>query len=68
LVYHLAVFEEHRQQGIGKALMESLEGLLREKGCLRSYMLITKDNSAVEFYKKLGWQLLDIFTLGKDLQ
>jgi len=68
LVYHLAVFEDHRQQGIGKALMESLEGLLREKGCLRAYLLITKDNSAIEFYMKQGWQLLDLFALGKDLQ
>ena len=68
LVYHLAVYEEHRQQGIGKALMETLEELLREKGCLRSYLLITKDNPAIEFYKKHGWQLMDLLALGKDLQ
>lgn len=68
LVYHLAVNEEHRQQGIGKALMETLEELLREKGCLRSYLLITKDNPAIEFYEKQSWQLLDLFVLGKDLQ
>ncbi len=68
LVYHLAVYEEHRQQGIGKALMENLEELLREKGCLRSYLLITKNNPAIEFYEKRGWQLLDLFALGKDLQ
>jgi ribosomal protein S18 acetylase RimI-like enzyme len=68
LVYHLAVCEEYRQQGIGKALMETLEELLREVGCLRSYLLITKDNPAIEFYQKHGWQLLDLFTLGKDLQ
>ena len=68
LIYHLAVNEEHRQQGIGKALMETLEELLREKGCLRSYLLITKDNPAIEFYEKQGWQLLDLCALGKDLQ
>ena len=68
LVYHLAVCEEHRQQGIGKALMETLEELLREKGCLRSYLLITKDNPAIEFYEKNGWHLLELFAMGKDLQ
>jgi ribosomal protein S18 acetylase RimI-like enzyme len=68
LVYHLAVLKEHRQRGIGKALMETLEKLLREKGCSRSYLLITKDNPAVEFYVKQGWQVLDLYALGKDLQ
>jgi ribosomal protein S18 acetylase RimI-like enzyme len=37
LVYHLAVSKDHRQQGNGKALMETLEDRLQEKGCLRSY-------------------------------
>jgi ribosomal protein S18 acetylase RimI-like enzyme len=68
LVYHLAVSEMHRGQGIGKQLMSRLEDILREKGCLRSYLLITKDNPALEFYEKLNWQLLDLYVLGKDLQ
>lgn len=68
LIYHLAVYKEHRHNGIGKALMETLEDVLREKGCLRSYLLITKENSAIEFYKKQSWQALDLFVLGKDLQ
>jgi ribosomal protein S18 acetylase RimI-like enzyme len=68
LVYHLAVSELHRGQGIGKQLMSRLEDLLREKGCLRSYLLITKDNPAIEFYVKLNWQMLELYVLGKDLQ
>jgi len=68
LVYHLAVSEMHRGQGIGKQLMSKVEDILREKGCLRSYLLITKDNPAMEFYEKLNWQLLDLYVLGKDLQ
>lgn len=48
--------------------MENLEELLREKGCLRSYLLMTKDNPAIEFYRKQGWQILDLFAMGKDLQ
>lgn len=68
LIYHLAVNEEHRLRGTGNSLMETLEDLLREKGCLRSYLLLRKDNPAIEFYKKQDWQLMDIFVLGKDLQ
>jgi ribosomal protein S18 acetylase RimI-like enzyme len=67
LVYHLAVSEKYRGQGIGKELMSVLEDGLREKGCLRSYLLITKDNPAIEFYRKQGWQSLDLNALGKDL-
>jgi ribosomal protein S18 acetylase RimI-like enzyme len=68
LVYHLAVEENYRQQGIGNDLLEELEELLRKKGCLRSYLLITKDNPAIKFYEKHGWQLLDLYAMGKDLQ
>lgn len=68
LVYHLAVEDGYRQQGIGNDLLEELEELLRKKGCLRSYLLITRDNPAIKFYEKHGWQLLDLYAMGKDLQ
>lgn len=48
--------------------MDTVEEILRKKGCLRSYLMITKDNSAIEFYLKHGWQVLDLYPLGKDLQ
>ncbi|MBN2147620.1 MAG: GNAT family acetyltransferase [Anaerolineales bacterium] len=67
IVYHLAVAEEFRQQGIGAALMGELEQRLRTKGCIRSYLLVTKDNrTAQKFYEDLGWEHLDLFTYGKD--
>ena len=68
LVYHLAVSEEHRRSGIGKTLMKNLEDILREKGCLRSYLLMRKDNPAIEFYRNQDWQVLDLYVLGKNLQ
>lgn len=68
LVYHPAALEEYRRPGIGRALMETMEDLLREKGCLRSCLLITKDNPAIEFYEEQGWQMLDLYALGKDIQ
>jgi ribosomal protein S18 acetylase RimI-like enzyme len=68
MVYHLAVYGEYRQFGIGTFLMESIEDRLREKGCLRSYLFVRKENPAVQFYTKQGWQKLDIQIFGKDLQ
>ena len=68
LVYHLAVDESLRQQGLGTHLMEELEQRLRDKGCLRCYLLVTKDNpEAIHFYEGRGWQRMDLFTYGKDL-
>jgi ribosomal protein S18 acetylase RimI-like enzyme len=68
MVYHLAVDKEYRQSGVGTALMESLEDRLREKGCLRSYLMVRKENNAAQFYEKQGWLALDIKMFGKDLQ
>jgi ribosomal protein S18 acetylase RimI-like enzyme len=68
MIYHLAVDKEFRQFGVGTTLMETLENRLREKGCLRSYLMVRKDDAATQFYDKQGWQALDIFVFGKDLQ
>lgn len=69
MVYHLAVIEQFRQQGIGEMLMDELERRLRAKGCIRCYLLVTTDNdSAILFYEKRGWSRMDhIHTYGKDL-
>ncbi|MES0359724.1 MAG: GNAT family N-acetyltransferase [Anaerolineales bacterium] len=67
MIYHLAVDKEYRQIGVGTVLMEVLEERLREKGCLRSYLMVRKDNTATQFYEKNGWQALDIFVYGKDI-
>jgi ribosomal protein S18 acetylase RimI-like enzyme len=69
MVYHLAVAEAFRQRGIGAALMEELEKRLREKDCIRYYLLVTKDNyTAVRFYENLGWkQMDDLFLYAKDI-
>ena len=69
MVYHLAVAEGFREQGIGVVLMEALEKRLREKGCIRYYLLVTKDNqTAIRFYEKQGWkQMDDLFLYAKDI-
>jgi len=69
MVYHLAVEESFRNQGIGEMLMEELERRLQAKGCIRCYLLVTTDNdSAMRFYKKRGWKHMEeVYTYGKDL-
>lgn len=69
LIYHLAVDRDYQEQGIGTQLMDELEMRLREKGCVRSYLLVTKENeSAIRFYVKRGWQHMDhVVIYGKDL-
>lgn len=69
LLYHLAVSAPFRSQGIGSRLMDKVEARLRDKGCLKCYLLVTEDNSEVEpYYHKRGWQPMDTVRLfGKEL-
>lgn len=69
MVYHLAVEAAYRNRGIGNQLMDALEERLRLKGCVRCYLLVTKDNDpAIQFYKRRGWENMDqLFIYGKDL-
>ena len=66
MVYHLAVAAGERGKGIGRALMAELERRLQAKGCLKYYLLVTKDNpEAVEFYERQGWEVMDLILMGK---
>jgi ribosomal protein S18 acetylase RimI-like enzyme len=68
MVYHLAVNSNYRKRGIGSALMEELESRLRQKGCIRTYLLVTHDNlDAIQFYKNTGWEAMDLLIFGKNL-
>lgn len=70
MVYHLAVSDQYRRQGIGELLMDELERRLKSKGCIRCYLLVTVENEdAMHFYKKRGWSHMDyVYTFGKDLE
>lgn len=70
LIYHLAVASTFRGMGIGSRLMEEVEARLRAKGCLKCYLLVTRDNPEAEgYYQHRGWQHMDsIHLYGKELQ
>lgn len=68
LVYHLAVAPAQRGLGLGQTLMLELEARLRAKGCVRYYLLVTPNNLAViEFYQRLGWDILPNTIMAKDI-
>jgi ribosomal protein S18 acetylase RimI-like enzyme len=69
LLYHLAVASDLRQCGLGGRLLDEVEARLRDKGCLKCYLMVTLDNPEVErFYQKRGWHFMDyVRPYGKDL-
>jgi ribosomal protein S18 acetylase RimI-like enzyme len=69
LIYHLAVESDLRGQGIGRRLMDEVEGRLKAKGCLKCYLLVTTENlEAMHFYEKRGWSLMEeAVTYAKEL-
>jgi ribosomal protein S18 acetylase RimI-like enzyme len=69
IVYHLAVEQAHRGNGLGKKLMEEIERRLASKGCLRTYLFVKHDAAEVqEFYRDIGWDVMDITIMVKNLR
>ena len=68
MVYHLAVDTANRNKGLGSLLMQELEKRMKAIGCIRSYLLVTRDNlDAIHFYENTGWERMDLLIFGKDL-
>jgi ribosomal protein S18 acetylase RimI-like enzyme len=65
-IYHLAVDDVYRKQGIGKQLTERSLRALRREGIVKCHLFVYRDNDTAElFYNRLGWQkrtTLDIFS------
>lgn len=70
LIYHLAVAPSFRRKGVASRLMNEVESRLRAKGCLKCYLLVTRDNGeAKRYYQHRGWAPMDSVQLyGKELQ
>ena len=67
-VYYLAVARAHRQQSLGRALMNKAESLLLELGCPKLNLQIRTSNvEVIAFYRSLGYQQDDAVSFGKRL-
>lgn len=68
MVYHLAVDEAYRGQGIGLALMCELEARLAAKGCVKYYLLVSEENTGARaFYERFGFEEMPFLIMGKDI-
>lgn len=68
IIYHLAVDQAYRGNGIGKMLMAQVEKRLAAKGCIKSYLLVMPDNlDVIDFYRELGWETMPVTLMGKTL-
>lgn len=58
MIYHLAVHNKFRGQGIGAMLLAEVEMRLQAKGCLKCLMHVLNDNTeAIQFYQNRGWRI-----------
>jgi ribosomal protein S18 acetylase RimI-like enzyme len=65
----LAVSNEHRRSGIGRALIESALEQLRIKGIRRCNGFVFENNQdALEFWRRVGWtQRNDLKVVSKEI-
>ncbi len=55
-IYHLAVDDARRKQGLGKQLMASALGKLRLQGIAKCHLFLYSNNeNAMRFYENTGW-------------
>jgi ribosomal protein S18 acetylase RimI-like enzyme len=65
---YLAVKPEHQGTGLGRALVTYAEHELGTAGCAKVNLQIRKSNlQAVEFYRRLGYLIDDVVSLGRRL-
>ncbi len=56
MIYHLAVHESVRENGVGALLLKAVEDRLQARGCIKCYLLVFAENTnAIRFYKNRGW-------------
>jgi ribosomal protein S18 acetylase RimI-like enzyme len=59
-VYYVAADPEQQGSGLGRAIMTAAEDWLKTRGVWKLQLMVRGDNAAVqEFYKRLGYKLVD---------
>lgn len=67
-INYLAVHPDYRNTGAGRHIMEEAEKLLRKAGCPKINLQVRSSNdNVIEFYKKIGYKIDDVISLGKRL-
>jgi ribosomal protein S18 acetylase RimI-like enzyme len=65
---YLAVAPKYQRQGIGQYMVEQVTSKLLELNCPKINLLIRTSNIAViEFYKRIGFKVDDVVSMGKRL-
>ncbi len=65
----LAVDPKYRRKGYGRLMMEAVEQLIKEKGCLRINLQVRAANKdVIEFYQAIGYTVDNVVGLGKRLE
>jgi len=67
-VNYLAVDPEHQRNGIGRHMMAAIEGKLLAMGCPKINLQVrTGNQSALNFYERIGYKTDDVVSMGKRL-
>jgi len=68
-IYYLMVDPELQGRGYGKQIMRKAEELLNEAGCPKINLQVrTTNKRALGFYKSIGYDLDEVFSMGKRLE
>jgi ribosomal protein S18 acetylase RimI-like enzyme len=68
-INYLGVDPACRRRGLGRALMAEAERRLRQAGCPKVNLQVRTSNAdAIEFYRRIGFAMDDVVSLGKRLE
>ncbi|PWU08285.1 MAG: GNAT family acetyltransferase [Verrucomicrobia bacterium] len=66
---YLAVHPDHQRRSYARAIVEEAERLLRKAGCPKINLQVRTSNlGAVEFYRKIGYVMDEVVSMGKRLE
>ena len=68
-INYLAVAAGYRSRGLARRLLSEAEELLRGMGCPKINLQVRSSNvDVVEFYKRVGYSVDDVVSMGKRLE